>query len=164
VHDKDSWNRVSTSDNARGPVYLAFPAERMRGGVLALLADAGIRAVLGRRGAAALPVVIASLVGAGCGDVVMAPGGPSADPRSASGDPRAGTASEVCVAGRATGEGVECQAFRTDDGRLYTLIGDLGSLAGDHDVCVCGRPVEMSTCMQGTTIRVTRIDPPATCP
>jgi hypothetical protein len=132
--------------------------------VLALLANVGCRVTPGGRGAAALSVVIASLVGAGCGDAVMAPGGPSADPRSASGGARAGSASEVCVAGRATGEGVECQAFRTDDGRLYTLIGDLGSLAGDHDVCVCGQPVEMSTCMQGTTIRVTRIGPPAACP
>jgi hypothetical protein len=138
--------------------------ERMGQGVLALFADAGIRAVSGRRGAAALPVVIAFLTGAGCGDAIVASGGPSADPRSASGGARAGSASEVCVAGRATGEGIECQAFRTDDGRLYTLIGDLGSLPGDHDVCVCGQPVEMSTCMQGTTIRVTRIDPLATCP
>ena len=92
----------------------------------------------------ALPVVIAFLTGAGCGDAIVASGGPSADPRSASGGARAGSASEVCVAGRATGEGVECQAFRSDDGRLYTLIGDLGSLAGDLDVCVCGQPVEMS--------------------
>ena len=153
-----------TPDNARGPARLALLKERMGQGVLALFADAGIRAVSGRRGAAALPVVIAFLTGAGCGDAIVASGGPSADPRSASRGARAGSASEVCVAGRATGEGIECQAFRTDDGRLYTLIGDLGSLLGDHDVCVCGQPVEMATCMQGTTIRVTRIDPPAACP
>ena len=133
-------------------------------GVLAPLADAGFRVALGGRGAAALSVVIASLAAAGCGDAIVASGGPSADPRRALGAAEAGSADEVCVAGRATGEGVECQAFRGDDGRLYTLIGDLGSLRGDHVVCVCGQPVEMATCMQGTTIRVTRIDPPAACP
>ena len=133
-------------------------------GVLAPPASVGIRVALGGRGAAALSVVIGSLAAAGCGDAIVTSGGPSADPRRASGAAEAGSAGEVCVAGRATGDGVECQAFRSDDGRLYTLIGDLGSLAGDLDVCVCGQPVEMSTCMQGTTIRVTRIDPAATCP
>lgn len=77
---------------------------------------------------------------------------------------RASAGSELCLVGRPTAEGVECQAFRTSDGRLYTLIGDLGGLVGDDRVCVCGTPVEMSTCMQGTTISVMRIAPPDTCP
>ena len=72
-----------------------------------------------------------------------------------------GAVGEVCLVGRPTEEGVECQAFRAADGDLYTLLGDLAGLAGE--VCVCGQPVELSTCMQGTTIAVTRIGPPQTC-
>jgi hypothetical protein len=95
--------------------------------------------------------------GASC----MTPGDPSATSPSGPRGSAAVDADEMCLVGRPTEEGIECQAFRADDGRLYTLIGDFGSLAGDDNVCVCGRPVEMSTCMQGTTIRVTWIGPPA---
>ena len=63
----------------------------------------------------------------------------------------------VCVEGRLTGEGVECQALRTDDGELYTLVGDLGEFRPGDEVSVCGTIPAFSVCMQGTTIAVKRI-------
>lgn len=110
-----------------------------------------------RRIVGPLAVLLVPLTG-GCGDAAAPLGARAAASKNAD------AASDVCLVGRPTGEGVECQAFRAGDGRLYTLIGDLGSLAGDGDVCICGEPVEMSTCMQGTTVAVTRIGPPDTCP
>ncbi|MDX1540246.1 MAG: hypothetical protein R3349_02470 [Geminicoccaceae bacterium] len=71
---------------------------------------------------------------------------------------------ETCALGTLTNEGIECPAMQTLQGDLYTLVGDLaGKQAGDL-VCACGRPVDMSTCMQGTTLEVTRIGSPALCP
>lgn len=58
----------------------------------------------------------------------------------------------VCMKGKLTDEGVECQAFRSDAGDLYTLTGDLSGYQNGDVVIVCGLPVENSTCMQGTTI------------
>ena len=63
----------------------------------------------------------------------------------------------VCVEGKLTGEGVECQALRTDDGKLYTLVGDLGEFRPGDEVSVCGAIPAFSVCMQGTTIAVKRI-------
>ena len=58
-----------------------------------------------------------------------------------------------------TDEGVTCQAFRDEAGVLYTLVGDLGGfIAGDH-VQVIGQVVELSICMQGTTLEVLGIAP-----
>lgn len=63
----------------------------------------------------------------------------------------------VTVTGRLTGEGVECQAFRSKGGKLYTLAGNLrGFKAGDR-VRVVGRVAEISMCMQGTTLSVESI-------
>ena len=116
-----------------------------------------------RRGAAACWGLMLALAGAGCTAADMAPGAdPSRAPEVGRAGATSGAAGAVCVVGRPTGEGVECQAFRADAGNLYTLIGDLGGLAGE--ACVCGHPVELSTCMQGTTIAVTRIGPPEPCP
>ena len=64
----------------------------------------------------------------------------------------------MTVTGKLTNEGVECKAMRGDDGKLYTLTGDLkGFRAGDR-VKVTGRIAEMSTCMQGTTLGVEKIE------
>jgi hypothetical protein len=116
----------------------------------------------GRLAAACLGLMLA-LAAASCTESDPTPGdGPSRAPEDGRAGATSGAAAAVCVVGRPTGEGVECQAFRADAGNLYTLIGDLGGLAGE--ACVCGQPVELSTCMQGTTIAVTRIGPPATCP
>ena len=60
----------------------------------------------------------------------------------------------ITVVGRLTSEGVECQALRGDDGQLYTLLGDLGTLSVDARVRVSGERLEFSTCQQGITIRV----------
>jgi hypothetical protein len=115
----------------------------------------------GRIAAACCGLMLA-LAGAGCTEADMGSGeGPARAPEGGRTGVTVGAGEAVCVVGRPTGEGIECQAFRADAGGLYTLIGDLGGLAGE--ACVCGQPVELSTCMQGTTIAVTRIGPPATC-
>jgi uncharacterized protein DUF5818 len=60
----------------------------------------------------------------------------------------------VVERGVLTDEGVECQAFRSDEGRLFTLIGDLhGYLPGDR-VVVVGTVAPVSYCMQGITLAV----------
>jgi uncharacterized protein DUF5818 len=64
----------------------------------------------------------------------------------------------MTVTGKLTNEGVECKAMRGDDGKLYTLTGDLkGFKIGDR-VKVTGRIAEMSNCMQGTTLGVEKIE------
>jgi LysM repeat protein len=64
---------------------------------------------------------------------------------------------DVTVVGTITREGVECPALRGDDGRLYTLAGEVRGYRPGDRVQVEGRPAEFSTCMQGTTIEVSRI-------
>jgi LysM repeat protein len=69
--------------------------------------------------------------------------------------PSSGT---VSVVGTLTREGVECQAMRGDDGKLYTLPGDLPRGFGPGDrVRVVGEVAEASYCQQGTTISRARI-------
>ncbi len=63
----------------------------------------------------------------------------------------------VCVKGTLTDEGVECQALRTQDDQLYTLVGDLKGFTVGDKVYVCGMIAEFSFCMQGTTLSVTWI-------
>lgn len=64
----------------------------------------------------------------------------------------------VTVTGTLTREGAECQAMRGDDGRLYTLTGDLDDLRAGDRVRVQGRIAEVSFCMQGTTIDVRSVE------
>ena len=68
----------------------------------------------------------------------------------------------LTVRGRLTDEGVECPAMRGDDGKLYTLLGDLKGLRPGDKVCVRGRVAEISHCMQGTTLAIEQIG--RTCP
>jgi hypothetical protein len=78
---------------------------------------------------------------------------PAAQDQAPASDPK----KTMTLHGQLTGEGVECQAFRADDGTLYTLLGDMkGFKAGDR-VTIEAAPVEMSFCMQGVTVAVTRI-------
>ena len=63
----------------------------------------------------------------------------------------------INVRGTLTGEGVECQALRGDDGELYTLTGDLSGFEDGDRVKVRGTVAEISTCQQGTTIEVQSI-------
>jgi hypothetical protein len=63
----------------------------------------------------------------------------------------------ITVRGKLTGEGVECQALRGSDGRLYTLTGNLHGLAVGDKVRVTGSVAEVSTCQQGTTLVVEQI-------
>ncbi len=71
---------------------------------------------------------------------------------------------ETCRRGRLLDIGVECQAFRGDDKKLYTLTRHPDSFENGDRVCVCGRPAQISICMQGTTITPSYIGKPETCP
>ncbi|HEX6625455.1 MAG TPA: hypothetical protein VF064_17200 [Pyrinomonadaceae bacterium] len=62
-----------------------------------------------------------------------------------------------CYKGVLTDEGVECQAFRSEDGELFTLLGDLGGFSDGDKVVVCGTIAEISPCMQGTTLVISFI-------
>ena len=59
--------------------------------------------------------------------------------------------------GEITDEGVECLAMRDSDGYLYTLIGEIDGLEPGDPVVVEAAFSEASICMQGTTLRVTRL-------
>ena len=62
-----------------------------------------------------------------------------------------------CYKGELTDEGVECQAFRSEEGELFTLIGDLAGYKNGDRVVVCGTIAEISFCMQGTTLVISYI-------
>jgi hypothetical protein len=62
-----------------------------------------------------------------------------------------------CYKGELTDEGIECQAFRSDTGELFTLIGDLEGYGIGDKVVVCGTIAEISFCMQGTTLVISYI-------
>jgi uncharacterized protein len=64
----------------------------------------------------------------------------------------------ITVTGKLTDEGVECKAMRGDDGKLYTLTGDLKDFRTGDRIKVTGRIAEMSNCMQGTTLSVEKIE------
>ncbi len=54
-------------------------------------------------------------------------------------------------------DGPECPILRSDDGDVYSLVGDLEEFdTGDH-VRIVGRTVEVSICQRGTTVEVRRI-------
>ena len=63
----------------------------------------------------------------------------------------------IHVRGILTDEGVECQALRTANGQLYTLSGDLGGFKTGDKVRVKGEIAQVSTCQQGITIAVEKI-------
>jgi len=66
-------------------------------------------------------------------------------------------AAAVKIQGEMTSDGVECPAMRADNGAVYTLLGDLKGFKKGDRVTVEGTPVQMSFCMQGTTLQVTQI-------
>jgi hypothetical protein len=76
----------------------------------------------------------------------------------ASGPVAARQSQSITVTGKLTNEGVECKAMRGDDGKLYTLTGDLKGFKPGDRVKVTGRVAEMSSCMQGTTLGVEKIE------
>jgi LysM repeat protein len=61
------------------------------------------------------------------------------------------------ITGTLTWEGVTCPAMRGDDGRLYTLAGDIRGFEPGDRVRVQGQRAQVSVCMQGTTLEVERI-------
>lgn len=63
----------------------------------------------------------------------------------------------IAIEGRLTGEGVECPAFRAADGTLYSLLGELAGFGPGDEICIYGRPVEISFCMQGIPFSVEAI-------
>jgi hypothetical protein len=67
--------------------------------------------------------------------------------------------STLTITGTVTREGVECPAVRGDDGKLYTIVGaGREKLTPGVKVRITGTVVQVSTCMQGTTIEATSID------
>ena len=60
----------------------------------------------------------------------------------------------VHLRGVITNEGIECPALRGDDGKLYTLTGITEQLYIGDVLEVVGKPVDVSICMQGTTISI----------
>ena len=72
---------------------------------------------------------------------------------------KSATSAEITITGLATNEGVECPAVRGDDGKLYTIVGkDTQKLTPGVRVKITGNIVEVSTCMQGTTIRASSVE------
>ncbi len=67
------------------------------------------------------------------------------------------------IEGVLTNEGVECPALRANDGKLYTLTGDLRGFKPRDRVCIVPNYIEMTYCMQGTTAHVDWIGP-GPCP
>ena len=67
------------------------------------------------------------------------------------------TSGAICVKGKLTDEGIECQTFRSTTGELFTLVGDLNGFQNDDEVVICGTIAGVSFCMQGTTINVSWI-------
>jgi hypothetical protein len=84
----------------------------------------------------------------------VAPGGEMGNPEP---DPEPEPGDVLRIEGRLTDEGVECPALRDLQDKLYTLTGDLGGFGPGDEVWIEARPVEMSFCMQGTTVAVLRI-------
>jgi hypothetical protein len=104
------------------------------------------------RGVATSPVRFLALSGRPDGEVESPPLPSIPSPGEEEGAPM-----RVDVTGLLTGEGVECPAMRGDDGRLYTLTGNLqGNRQGDR-VRVVGTVAEISFCMQGTTVVIEQI-------
>lgn len=66
---------------------------------------------------------------------------------------------QLLLEGELTDEGVECQAFRSDDGALYTFSAsvELDDLGPGDRVRIVGTPVDVSTCMQGQTLDVVEV-------
>lgn len=88
------------------------------------------------------------------GFVIRLPGDrPGRDRPDRPGD---GDSDRITVSGVVTGEGVECPALRGNDGRLYTLAGNVGDLEPGDRIQVQGQRAEVSFCQQGTTIDVRR--------
>ena len=69
-------------------------------------------------------------------------------------------ADTLCMRGTLTDEGVECQAFRSREERLFTLVGNLGGFKTGDEVVVCGTLVDVSFCQQGETLSVVSITAP----
>ena len=65
----------------------------------------------------------------------------------------------IDITGTLTRQGVECPVMRGDDGRTYSLAGELRGFRPGDRIAVEGRIAEMSTCQQGTTIDVRRVGP-----
>jgi hypothetical protein len=66
-------------------------------------------------------------------------------------------AQPLTVRGTIVTGGSECALFRSDDGRRFSLTGNLGGFQPGDRVTVRGRVAELSTCMQGPTLAVQRI-------
>jgi hypothetical protein len=60
----------------------------------------------------------------------------------------------VVIIGVLTSGGVECQAFKAQDGKLYSLVGNVPTREDGQKFQISGTILNRSYCMQGITIRV----------
>jgi len=63
----------------------------------------------------------------------------------------------LIVSGTIIKGGIECPLLRSDEGRVYSLTGDIGGFGLGDRVLVEGRLAEVSICMQGQALQVRRI-------
>lgn len=81
------------------------------------------------------------------------------EPRGRPGNPGRPGSDRVRVVGVLSNEGATCPTLRGDNGRLYSIAGDLQGYRGGDRVEIVGEVAEMSACMQGTTIAPVSIRP-----
>lgn len=81
------------------------------------------------------------------------------EPRGRPGTPGRPGGELARVIGVLSNEGATCPTLRGDDGRLYSIAGDLQGYRGGDRVEIIGEIAEMSACMQGTTIAPASIRP-----
>lgn len=83
----------------------------------------------------------------------------SADPQGNSGRTKKSTKKNegIHLQGVLVEGGAECQRFRADDNRYYTLLGDLHGFHTGDRVEISGNIAEVSHCMQDTTLTIKSI-------
>ncbi len=70
----------------------------------------------------------------------------------------------LCILGVVEAGGVECPAFRGNNGGLYALLGNVGQPSPGMEICVCGSIAAVSHCMRGTALSVAWRGRPEECP
>ena len=99
--------------------------------------------------------IVAAFISSGC---AMKDAPPSAESEPRPPQQTEPASSPMTIIGRITDEGAECMAMRSDDGKLFTIGRPKEELKPGDRIRVTGTIAEMSFCMQGVTLNVTRIE------
>jgi LysM repeat protein len=70
---------------------------------------------------------------------------------------RSARSERLVITGTLIKGGIECPLLRADNGRVYSLAGDLRGYGHGDRVEIAGRIAEASICMQGPTVEVRRV-------